>query len=110
MDKLSRRNAQTAYRERAARPGIYVLKSSAGPVWVGRASNLDTIVNRVLFTLRQGASPHRTLQAAWNVDQGRGMVFEELEELDPEELGVALQRVLKDRHSHWVEKLGATRI
>ncbi|MBH0112426.1 GIY-YIG nuclease family protein [Novosphingobium sp. YJ-S2-02] len=110
MDKLSRKNAQTAYRERAARPGIYALKSSAGPVWGGRAPNLDTIVNRVVFTLRQGTSPHRTLQAAWNVDQGRGMVFEELEELDPDDCGLALERVLTDRHSHWIEKLEATRI
>lgn len=110
MQKNERRQARLAFRERAPRPGIYAFKAECGDVWVGRAANLDTIVNRVLFTLRHGSSPHRTLQAAWNRDGGSGITHVELEQLDAEKLGLGLERVLKERHRFWVEKLSASRI
>lgn len=110
MDKQDRKTAQAAYRRLEARPGIYALKAPDGQVWVGRATNLDTIANRVLFTLRHGSSPHREMQAAWNLAGPDGLLYEVLEELDAEELGLGLTRALKDRHVHWTEVLGAKRI
>ncbi|MCJ1961965.1 GIY-YIG nuclease family protein [Novosphingobium mangrovi (ex Hu et al. 2023)] len=110
MNKEHRKGLQADYRRKVARPGIYALRASDGGVWVGAASDLDAIANRVLFTLRQGTSPHRSLQAAWNAAGEGGLAWEELEELDGEELGLAVPRVLKERHLHWRETLGATRI
>ena len=110
MNKEHRKSLKADYRGKVARPGVYALRASNGEVWVGAASDLDTIANRVLFTLRQGTSPHRSLQAAWNAAGEGGLAWEELEELDGEELGLAVPRVLKERHLHWRERLGATRI
>ncbi|WP_214201254.1 GIY-YIG nuclease family protein [Novosphingobium profundi] len=111
MDKSHRKAAQAAWRERRPRPGIYALTARSGAAWVGRASNLDTIANRVLFVLRQGTSPHRDMQAAWNEEGGAGLAFSLLEELDEEDaLGLSRERVLKERHEHWIAHLGAKRI
>jgi hypothetical protein len=111
MEKKDRKAALAAYRERKVEPGIYAVRCGAsGEVWVGRAQDLPAVRNRIFFTLRQGSSPHRTLQAAWNTHGADGLAFEVLEVLDPEELELAFERALKDRHAHWLERLGATRL
>ncbi|MCT2401125.1 GIY-YIG nuclease family protein [Novosphingobium mangrovi (ex Huang et al. 2023)] len=111
MDRKDRKAALAAYRERKTEPGVFALRCVAsGEVWVGRAQDLPAIRNRIFFTLRQGANPHRKLQAAWNAHGEEGLVFEVLEILDPEKLELAFERELKDRHAHWMERLGATRL
>ncbi len=111
MNRADRKAAIETYRQRPSVPGIYALRCLPGAqVWVGRAPDLATIRNRVLFVLRQGSSPHRALQAAWTVHGEAGFAFEVLEELDPEALGLGLERELKARHKAWVERLGAKAI
>ncbi|MCJ2186931.1 GIY-YIG nuclease family protein [Novosphingobium beihaiensis] len=111
MEKARRKAALADYRERKVEPGVYALRCGAsGEVWVGRAPDLSTVRNRVFFTLRQGSNPHRTLQAAWNTHGAEGIAFEVLEVLDPEELGLGLDREMKSRHEAWMERLGAVRI
>lgn len=111
MDRTQRKAALAEYRERKVEPGLFALRCRAsGEVWVGRAPDLPAVRNRVFFTLRQGGNPHRTLQAAWNAHGADSFVFEVLEVLDPEELGLGLDRELKSRHAAWMEQLGAVRI
>jgi hypothetical protein len=67
-----RKAAVAAYRERKAIAGIYaVVCLVSGQRWIGRAADLDTIKNRLWFTLRQGSYPHPVLQAAWNAQGPR---------------------------------------
>ena len=111
MDRTERKAALAAYRERKVEPGVFAVRCAAsGEAWVGRAPDLAAVRNRVFFTLRQGGNPHRSLQAAWNAHGADSFAFEVLEALDPEELGLGLERALKDRHAAWVERLGAVRI
>ncbi|MCJ2178343.1 GIY-YIG nuclease family protein [Novosphingobium album (ex Hu et al. 2023)] len=111
MDRTQRKAALAEYRERKVEPGIFAIRCTAsGEVWAGRAPDLSTVPNRVFFTLRQGGNPHRSLQAAWNAHGADSFVFELLEVLDPEKLGLGLDRELKACHEHWTGRLGATRI
>ncbi|KPL68123.1 hypothetical protein SZ64_08325 [Erythrobacter sp. SG61-1L] len=111
MDLEKRRAAIAAYKERVAIPGIYAVQCAAtGECWVGRAPDLSTIHNRLWFTLRLGSCPHRSLQQAWREHGGDAFSFERVEELDGEELGFALDRVIGERQDHWCEQLSATRI
>lgn len=111
MDKTQRKAALADYRERKVEPGIYALRCMAtGELWVGRAPDLSTISNRLFFSLRQGGLRHRALQAAWDSHGADNIVFEVLEVLDPEKLGLGLDRIMKDRHADWLERLNATRI
>lgn len=111
MEQEKRRVAVAAYRERKVVPGIYAVRCApTGECWVGRAPDLSTIHNRLWFTLRHGSCPHRTLQQAWRENGPEAFTFERVEELDPEELGFALDRVIGERHQHWCEQLSAGRI
>ncbi|OWU84783.1 hypothetical protein ATO6_10705 [Oceanicola sp. 22II-s10i] len=111
VSKSERKAAVAAWQEVPKAAGVYALRCAAsGEVWVGSAPDLATIENRVLFTLRQGGNPHRSLQAAWDAHGADGVVFERLEELDPETPGVARARALKDMAARWRERLSAVAI
>ncbi|TCM18983.1 hypothetical protein EDF56_104518 [Novosphingobium sp. PhB165] len=111
MERQDRKAAIAEYRERKVDPGVYALRCTAsGEAWVGRAPDLATIWNRLSFTLRQGTTPQRALQEAWNAHGADAFAFEVLEVLDAEELGLGLGRELKKRHADWVERLGAMAI
>lgn len=108
MKSAEKRAALAGYRERKAAMGIYAIHCRAsGECWLGRSLDLGKIQNRHWFTLRQGNSPHRTLQAAWQQHGGDGFEFEIVEELEPEEVPYARDRRLKDRLAHWCARLGA---
>lgn len=111
MRQEERRAAIAACKERKASPGIYGVRCHAtGQQWFGRALDLDRIQNRLWFTLRQGNTPHRTLQAAWNTHGPENFTFEIIELVDREELGYARDRILKDRLAHWCAERSATPI
>jgi hypothetical protein len=111
MEYRERKAAIAEYRTRKPEPGVYALRCTAtGEVWVGRARNLPAIRNRLFFTLRQGSTPQRLLQEAWNLHGAEAFEFEALEVLDAEELGLGLDRELKNRHADWVERLAAAAI
>jgi hypothetical protein len=106
-----RKVAIAAFRERKPRIGIYAMRClPTSAAWVGRSTDLEAIRNRILFTLTQGSSPHRTLQSAWNEAGPENFAFEEIEVLG-EELSVGMQDLwLKQRLAHWVTDMKATRI
>jgi hypothetical protein len=97
-----------AYKERKTAAGIYAVRCVAsGRVWVGRAPNLDTVENRLRFSLRTGNHPNRTLQAAWSARGGDGFSIEPLERLEDDAPAYARDRRLKDRLAHWRCRLDA---
>ncbi|HEY4254314.1 MAG TPA: GIY-YIG nuclease family protein [Roseomonas sp.] len=108
MDGAARKAAVAAYRERKVASGIYAVRCRpTGQCWVGRAPDLGTIGNRIWFTLRHGAFPYRSLQAAWNTHPAEAFTLEELERLDADALAYGADRALKARQAHWCAALGA---
>ena len=111
MQDGDRRAARAAYKERKAVAGVYALRCApSGEIWVGQTPDLEKVWNRIAFTLRGGANPHRALQAAWNAHGAAAFAFEPLERLDEEALDFARQSSLKERTAFWREKLGAAAI
>lgn len=111
MRDEEKRAARTAYKERKAAAGVYAVRCAAsGEVWVGQTPDLGKVWNRVLFTLRGGMSPHRTLQAAWNANGEAAFAFEPLEQLEEEALDFARQSMLNERTAHWRVALAAAAI
>ncbi|MGO9774246.1 MAG: GIY-YIG nuclease family protein [Roseiarcus sp.] len=111
MKDGDRRAARAAYKERKGAAGVYALRcAKSGEVWVGQALDLEKVWNRIAFTLRGGANPHRALQAAWNAHGAAAFAFEPLERLEEEALAFARQSALKERTAFWRKKLGAAAI
>lgn len=108
---IDRKAAIAAYKERKTIAGIYVVRCTAsGEAWVGQASNLETIQNRLWFSLRQGNHTCRSLQAAWNGHGEAGLTFGECERLEDEESSYVRNALLKERMLHWRLELKAEAI
>ena len=108
MKLIERKAAIAAYKERKPAFGVYaVICTATGTAWVGKSRHLDTQRNGLWFALKQGTSPHATLQAAWRTHGEAEFRFEELERLreDFSELGRLDE--LKRRQSLWLARLDA---
>lgn len=111
MDKDRRKALLTAYRERKVTAGVYVVRCKpTGATWVGSASDLDKVANRLAFTLGQGVNANRSLQLAWKQYGAEAFAIEELEHIDEDLPGYLRPSKLNDRRESWVTTLGATRI
>ena len=67
-----RKAAIAAYKKRKSAAGIYAIRCvPTGQSWVGQTLNLETIQNRIWFSLRAGGHSNRELQRAW-VAHGAG--------------------------------------
>ena len=105
---IDRKAAIAAYKDRKTVAGIYVVRCAAsGEAWVGQAPNLETIQNRIWFSLRQGSHTCRGLQAAWNTHGETGLTFGECERLEDEETAYVRNALLKERMLHWLSELNA---
>jgi len=103
-----RKAAVAAYKERKSVCGIYALRCApSGGVWVGYAADMEKIRNRLDFTLRSGATPHRSLKEAVQTHGAQAIAFEILEEKEEEGPGFARDAWRKARLAHWREELGA---
>ena len=105
---IDRKAAIAAYKERKTVAGIYVVRCAAsGEAWVGQASNLETIQNRIWFSLRQGSHTCRRLQTAWNMHGEAGLTLGECERLKDEASDYVRNSLLKERMLHWLSELKA---
>jgi hypothetical protein len=112
MDQKARKAAVAAFKERKSEPGIYALTCRpTGERWVGRASDLATIRNRLSVALRMASTPHRSLQAAARAHGEAAFDFEVMERIEEPDASPALVgAILKRRLEHWRDQLGATAI
>lgn len=111
MKGNDRKAAVDAYKERKVAAGIYAVRCRpSGECWVGRAPDLSTIRNRLWFTLRQGSSAHRSLQAAWAAHGPDAFTFEILEQIENEDIAYLRDGILKERLAHWAGELRAESI
>lgn len=108
---VDRKAASAAYKERKTVAGIFVIRCAAtGEAWVGQAPNLETIQNRIWFSLRQGSHTCRTLHAAWNAHGEAGLTLGECERLEDEESAYVRNALLKERVAYWRAELRAEAI
>lgn len=108
MNREDRKAAVTAYKERKVEAGIVAVRCTpTGQVWVGPATNLGAIENRLRFSLANGGHMNRPLQEAWKTHGGEQFAIEILEALDEDETGALQRMMLKERTAHWTAKLGA---
>jgi hypothetical protein len=108
MRNDERKAAVAAYKKRKVVAGIYAVRCPvSGQCWVGAAPDLDTVQNRLWFTLRLGGICRPSLQAAYR-DHGRdAFAYEEVERLPEEEDDYIRGKQLKERLGHWCALLGA---
>lgn len=109
MDLRDRKAAIAAYKERKPAYGVYaIICTATGDVWVGRSRHIDTQQNGMWFALRQGSSPHPSLQAAWTLHSEREFRFEELERLREDFPEFGRLDELKRRQALWRARLHAS--
>jgi len=103
-----RKAAIAAYKERKTVAGIFAIRSkTSAQQWVGAAPNLETIQNRIWFTLRQGSHTCRGLQAAWTAHGPDNLSFWECERLEEEATPYIRDALLKERMLFWRTQLDA---
>lgn len=96
------------YKRHPTIAGVYaVICTATGDTWVGKSRHIDTQKNGLWFALRQGTSPHRSLQAAWNAGAEADFRFEQLDRL-PEDTSPTLRDLeLRERAGRWIARLEA---
>jgi hypothetical protein len=108
MKNADRKAAVAAYKEKKVEAGIYAVRCRpTGQVWVGSAPNLDTIRNRIWFSLGNNGYPGRSLQNAWSEHQPGDFAFEIVERSAEEADAYFRAAELKKRLAEWREKLNA---
>ncbi|MBC7586128.1 MAG: GIY-YIG nuclease family protein [Tardiphaga sp.] len=108
MRNNDKKAAVATYKERKVIGGVYVVRCTAtGQMWVGQWPNLDTIQNRIWFTLRLGTNPNLELQTCWSRHGADHFQFEVLERLDQEESIYVRDALLRERGAHWRTSLQA---
>ena len=108
MNTEQKKAAVAAYKERKTSAGIYVVRCrTSGETWVGQATNLEAIENRLRFTLTHRGQICVDLQRAWDAHGPEGFSIEALERLEEETLAYVRTKQLKDRAAHWLNALGA---
>ena len=111
MKSDDKKAAIAAYKERKTVAGIFVIRcGGSGQTWVGQTPNLDTVQNRIWFSLRMGSHAHRDLQSAWATHGGDAFTFEAVERLKDEELTYVRDTLLKERAAHWRSTLNGSAI
>ena len=102
MKAEDRKAAIAAYKKRKSAAGVFAIRCArADHVWVGQTLNLDTVQNRIWFTLRAGSHSNADLQRAWTAHGGGDFTFEPLEQLEDEDLAYVRDKLLKERELHW---------
>ena len=111
MKSEDRKAAIAAYKKRKTAAGIFAVRCTASnQAWVGQTLSLDTIQNRIWFSLRVGSNSNRELQSAWTAHGGDNFTFEPLEQLKDEELAYVRDTLLKERAAHWRSTLNASSV
>lgn len=102
MKDADRRAATAAYKERKETAGLFAVRcTAAGLIWVGRSLSLDSVQNRIWFTLRLGSNPNTAMQQAWDSHGAEGFTFLRLEALPEDEPDWRRSDSLKKRQAHW---------
>jgi hypothetical protein len=109
MDRVDRKAAIAAYKERKAVAGIFaVICSATGEAWVGQSKHLDTQQNSLWFQLRMGGHRCASLQSAWREHGEAEFRYEALDPIPEDVSALARGDELKKRAAIWTARLHAT--
>ncbi len=106
-NKKTRKELQREYQERVKPTGVYQIKNLAnGKVWLGSSLNLEGLLNRNRFTLRNNSHPNKELQKDWNELGPDQFTFEVLEVVKvQDDPNFNLKDELTLLEQIWVERL-----
>jgi group I intron endonuclease len=106
-NKKTRKELQREYQERVKPSGVYQVKNLAnGKVLLGSSLNLEGLLNRNRFTLRNNSHPNKELQKDWNELGQEQFVFEILEVVQvKDDPNFNLKDELTLLEQIWLEKL-----
>ena len=106
-NKKTRKELQREYQERVKPSGVYQVKNLvSGKVLLGSSLNLEGLLNRNRFTLRNNSHLNKELQKDWNELGPDQFVFEVLEVVQvQEDPSFNLQDELTLLEQIWLEKL-----
>jgi hypothetical protein len=108
MNNERKAEIKRAYKETAPRQGIFSITCAAtGETWIDASGSIDTIRNRIWFTLGLGSHPNARLQQIWNQEGPDAVEFAIVEVFDADVSGFALDDLKKERRAHWLKQLGA---
>ena len=103
-----RRSLSRAYKDAFPPMGVLAVRETGGRrVWIAASRNIDGLINRLRFELRQGQARPPALQAAWHAGGEAALSFEVIERLrrrdDP---AFDYSAELLTLRSLWCEELG----
>ena len=103
----TRKELQREYKERVKPSGVYQVKNLANSkVLLGSSLNLEGLLNRNRFTLRNNSHPNKELQKDWNELGPDQFVFEVLDVVQvQEDPNFNLKDELTLLEQIWLEKL-----
>ena len=106
-NKKTRKELQREYKERVRPSGVYQVKNLAnGKVLLGSSLNLEGLLNRNRFTLRNNGHPNKELQKDWNEFGPDQFVFEIMEVVQvKDDPNFNLKDELTLLEQIWLEKL-----
>jgi hypothetical protein len=105
---IDRKEAIKRFKDRKPLRGVFAVRcTTTGRVWVGSFTNLESIRNRLWFSLRQGNHQNQTLQEEWNAHGEQTFQYEIIEKLDDDLCPIGLSDLLKEKKQHWIARLGA---
>lgn len=111
MHGPQRKAMVAAYKERKVEAGIYALRcAGTDGAWVGRTADLSKIENRLRFSLAHDPALRASLKAAVAAHGTEAIRFEVLERLGEDDIPYSRDRFLRERQTHWQERLGAEAI
>ena len=105
LDAGARKEASRKFKERKPPCGVYAVRCGAtGRAWVGSFANLDSMRNRLWFSLAQGMHRNGALQEEWNAHGEAAFRYEILEKFDDDLCAIEIQDLLKERKRVWADQ------
>lgn len=111
MTPAERKARVAEYKDTPTIAGVFaVICTATGQAWVGKSQHIDTQQNGLWFALRQGSSPFKSLQAAWNEHAPEDFRFEQLDRLPADASPLRRKDELKTRARLWSQRLQAAEL
>lgn len=102
---MNKKELKNQYKQTLRPMGIYQIRNVINEkIFIGSSMNLDGIINRYKFELKNGSHKNRILQKDWDEFVEEDFAFEILEKLEPRE-GLNYPKELEFLEDLWHEKL-----
>ena len=95
------------YQQNPRPMGVFLIRNNlSNKVFLGAGRDLQGLINRYTFQLKNGSHPNKSLQADWNEFGGNNFAFEIVDQLKPlDGPGFDARAELTVLENLWLEKL-----